>query len=286
MMKKRMACLLLLCCLLMPRALAQNTTIEETLHYGELEETRMMTLFESMYGYTLWYEADSLAYVAPTNGENVDLFRSGEEKGAQVTFSVTMLARTPGETADAVWEAQIKALSDDGYMFFARGKHTLKAVKDGTTLEMTLKEAARANYLLVAECPSEKRILWEARLKRMEESFLAQPALRASYVGDAPFVTPVDTVERVLGGEKAVIWSDEPLASVALYTVKVENGQYQKDALIKKLSFKALTEGLLLLDTFGISPMLYAEYSDYEGNAHSALISRAPGDARLVVSVL
>ena len=286
MMKRWMACLLLLCCFLSPRALAQGTMIEETLRFGGLEETRTMTLFESMYGYTLWYEADSLAYVAPANGENVDLFRSSDEMGAQAAFSVTMTARAPDETADSVWRARVAALQDEGYALIELGEYTLVALKGDVTLELTLKESDRAYFLLAASCPNEWYERWEARLARMAESFLAQPALRISYAGDAPFVTPVGTVERVPGGEKAVIWSDEPLASIALYTVKLADGQYQKDELIKKTSFKALTEGLVWIDAFSASPTIYAEYADYEGHVHSALISRAPGDSRLTVGTL
>lgn len=266
-------------------ALAQGTTREEMLDPDDSARPRTLTLFESMYGYTLWYEADSMVYVAPSNGENTDLFRAGGEKNPEASLSVTMLARAPEDVAEIIWAERRAALLAEGYQIFLEREYMLSAQKGDDMLVLLLRERDRAFYLVRACAKVDRMDAWASRLEAMVDSILPQPALRASYVDDVPFVTPLCEIDRNVSGTAVVIWSDEPLSYIALYDVKLENGEYQRGELIKKLSVKALTEGVQITDVFSERPTLWAEYEDFEGNVHTALIRRAADDTRLTVAV-
>ena len=286
-MKKLLACLTCLL-MLLNGALAQSTTtVESYLVEGE-EEFRTVTLFESLYGYTLWYDADSLSYIAPGEGNNMDTFVPTGAQGIDVSFDVVLGGKAPDMTLENAVAAEARTLRENGWRFVAVEGDTVTARFEGREeISVRVVASERGYYYLTSRYPLEAAEGWGARFARMAESFAAQPPLRLSFESDVPFVKPLETIDLNVDGVRAVLWADEPLTNVTLWHVSTADGvNVQKETrLFSASSLKALTEGVVIVTLFPDAfADLMAEYTDASGTVKTVLLTQSGRDGRLLTA--
>lgn len=285
-MTRRLLAFLTVLLLLNGCALAQSTTMLETYSVEGNDETGTVTLFESMYGYTLWYDAARMVYVAPSEGTNEDLFvPSKDAQTTGVFFSVVMGGKTLDYTLENALEDQRRTLEENGYDVVSQDSEILTGVSLSGIEEIRVLETDRGFYYVTVRYPFEAAEGWGARLSRMADSFLPQPALRLSFENDAPFVKPTETIDLSKEGTRTVLWADETLTQVTLFRVQsVDGNTYTKQAqLFSAATLKALSEGVLLITQFPDAvPDLLAEYTDAEGVHHTVLLTQSGRDGRLL----
>ena len=288
-MKKLLACLACLM-LTVSGALAQSTTTLDSYLVEGTEELRTVTLFESMYGYTLWYDADKLSYIAPGEGNNMDTFIPTNTKGQDVSFDVVLGGHQPDMTLEGAVAAQAQSLRDSGWSFVSAQDDTVTGQMDGTSqISIRVVSTERGFYYLTSRCPLDAIEGWGARFAHMAESFAAQPPLRLSFESDVPFVKTLETVDLNESGEHAVLWADEPLTNVTLYRVSTADGvAYQKETVLyTSPAMKALTEGVLIITFFpDVCADLMAEYTDASGAVKTVLFTQSGKDGRLMTQPL
>ena len=288
-MKKLLACLACLM-LTVSGALAQSTTTVESYLVEGAEEFRTVTLFESMYGYTLWYDADKLSYIAPGEGNNMDTFIPTNAKGEDVSFDVVLGGHQMDMTLEDAVAAQAQSLRESGWSFVSAQDDTVIGQMDDTSqVSVRVVYTERGFYYLTSRYPMDAIEGWGARFARMAESFVAQPPLRLSFESDVPFVKTLETVDLNESGERAVLWADEPLTNVTLYRVSTADGiSYQKETVLyTSPAMKALTEGVLIITFFpDVCADLMAEYTDASGAVKTVLFTQSGKDGRLMTQPL
>lgn len=109
---RRLLALMMICSMMLTGACAQSTTMTPLPRGEQLAAPQPLTLFESLYGYTMWYNATKLTYAAPQEGESGDTFRTADGSAA---LSLTLYDQTSESTPEALIAENKQMLKEKGY---------------------------------------------------------------------------------------------------------------------------------------------------------------------------
>ncbi len=245
--------------------------------------TNALSVFESMYGYSMLYDQNQLLYMAPVDGENVDTFVLNKSAEEIAYFTLSFEGLDENENVEEKISNYKQTLKKNKFSVEHQDENTIYSKKGNQICVVHTFLYNENLYTVCYTYPAEQAYFYEELFKNMALSILPQPELRFSFQKDVLFVKGADKIMLQDGTLEGVLWTDENISDLKLYRTKQTGGAYKKgDRIYSTSALRALKDGVILEGLSDTKPMFMAEYKNAKGEEKCVLLKYEETQNRMV----